>query len=62
MGCLSTLPVLVSVPADMSIDFAFIRPVAHPAAVEKSLPERVKETDLSSSPPELYLIHHRFLI
>jgi hypothetical protein len=62
MGCLATVPVLLSVANDPSIDFAVLGPVAHPAAVENSLPQRATETAPSCPRDELYLIHHRFLI
>jgi hypothetical protein len=62
MGCFSTIPVLLSILVDMSIDLAVVGPVASPAPVADSLSQRVTETALSYPPDQLYLIHHRFLI
>ena len=62
MGCLSTIPVLLSIPVDTSIDLAVVGPVAVPASAGSSLPRRMMDRALSRPPDHLYLTHHRFLI
>jgi len=61
-GCLSTAPLVLSVPSGMNLESAVQAPPVHHGLVGYLLPDRIAETVSDGPNPELYLIHRQFLI
>jgi hypothetical protein len=62
MGCLSTVPVLVSASIDVTMELIVVDTTVNPPCLESFLPELARVTAPSRPPDKLYLFHRRFVI